>query len=130
MADSLLRSSPSSAKIHGMESVSPRIRRLPYDKNAVTLIAEVLDAEAMSAPFRLPNAEVFQIVVTDLEGRAATMLTLWPSIHRVDIIRTGATIVFTDVRTVDLVPDVEVQFRRSSRELVIVARGGKVIVRA
>jgi len=45
-------------------------------------------------------------------------------------ISASAAIVFTDVRTVDLVDGVEVQFRRSNREMLIVARIGKVIVRA
>jgi hypothetical protein len=58
------------------------------------------------------------------------MLTLWPGIRRIDVIAGPATIVFTDIRSVDLVPDVEVQFRRTNREMLIVARGGKVIVRA
>jgi hypothetical protein len=39
-------------------------------------------------------------------------------------------VVFTDVQTVDLVGTVEVQFRRSNQEMLIIARGGKVIVRA
>jgi hypothetical protein len=39
-------------------------------------------------------------------------------------------VVFTQVQVVDLVPGVEVQFRRATREVLIVARGGKVIVRA
>ncbi|MCC6674370.1 MAG: hypothetical protein IT339_04175, partial [Thermomicrobiales bacterium] len=50
--------------------------------------------------------------------------------HRVDAISPSAAVVFTDVRTVDLVDGVEVQFRRSNREMLIVARIGKVIVRA
>jgi hypothetical protein len=39
-------------------------------------------------------------------------------------------IVFTDVVVVDLVPDVEVQFRRGNGDYLIVAQGGKVVVRA
>jgi hypothetical protein len=34
------------------------------------------------------------------------------------------------VSTVDLVSDLEVQFRRANRDYLIVARGGNVIVRA
>jgi hypothetical protein len=58
------------------------------------------------------------------------MVTLWPGIRRVDVVAGPATVVFTDIAVVDLVPEVEVQFRRTNRELLIVARGGKVIVRA
>ncbi|HYI25079.1 MAG TPA: hypothetical protein VD767_06675, partial [Thermomicrobiales bacterium] len=64
------------------------------------------------------------------QGRPQVMLTLWPGIHRVDVIAGPATVVFTDVDVVDLVPGVEVQFRRRNRELLVVALGGKVIVRA
>jgi hypothetical protein len=107
-----------------------KIRQVRFDVAAVELVAETLGVAAGTAPFRLPSGAVYQIVVPDKEGRPAVMLTLWPSIRRVDAIATAATVVFTDVSTVDLVTDVEVQFRRSNRDYLIVARGGKVIVRA
>jgi hypothetical protein len=106
------------------------IRHIRFDKEAVDLVAETIGGTAGNAPFRLPNATVYQIVVPDKEGKPAVMLTLWPSIRRVDAIAAAATVVFTDVSTIDLVSDVEVQFRRGNRDLLIVARGGKVIVRA
>lgn len=107
-----------------------KIRQVRFDAEAIDLVAETLGVTAGTAPFRLPSGAVYQIVVPDKEGRPAVMLTLWPSIRRVDAIATAATVVFTDVSTVDLVADVEVQFRRSNRDYLIVARGGKVIVRA
>jgi hypothetical protein len=58
------------------------------------------------------------------------MLTLWPAIRRIDAIGSGVTAVFTDLDTIDVVGEIEVQFRRSNRDYLIVARGGKVIVRA
>jgi hypothetical protein len=69
-------------------------------------------------------------MVPGTDGRASAMLTLWPSIRRVDAIGGGSTIVFTDVVTVDLVAGVEVQFRRGNRDYLIVAIGGRLIVRA
>lgn len=107
-----------------------KIRQVRFDVAAIELVAETLGVAAGTAPFRLPSGAVYQIMVPDKEGRPAVMLTLWPSIRRVDAIATAATVVFTDVSTVDLVADVEVQFRRSNRDYLIVARGGKVIVRA
>lgn len=107
-----------------------RIQQIPYNKEAIDLIAETLGVTAGLASFRLPNAAVFQILVPGLAGRPEVMLTLWPSIRRIDAITPSATAVFTDVVSVDLVEDVEVQFRRSTREYLIVARGGKVIVRS
>lgn len=106
------------------------IRHIRFDKEAVELVAETLGVTAGLAPFRLPGGAVYQIMVPDKTGTPAVMLTLWPSLRRVDAIATAATVVFTDVSTVDLVTDVEVQFRRSNRDYLIVARGGKVIVRA
>jgi hypothetical protein len=107
-----------------------RLRQVPYDAAAVALVAAALGASVRLADFRLPGAAVYQVIVDGKEGRPATMLTLWPSIRRVDAIGAAATVVFTDVETVDLVAGVEVQFRRVRREYLIVARGGKIIVRA
>jgi hypothetical protein len=112
------------------ETVQRKIWQVRFNAEAVDLIAETLGVPPGMAPFRLPSGAVYQIVVPDKEGRPAVMLTLWPSIRRVDAIATAATVVFTDVSTVDLVSDLEVQFRRSNRDYLIVARGGKVIVRA
>lgn len=107
-----------------------RIRQIPYNAQAIELIADALDIPVNLADFRLPGAAVYQLVVPGTDGRASAMLTLWPSIRRVDAIGGGATIVFTDVATVDLVADIEVQFRRANRDYLIVARGGRLIVRA
>ncbi|MGH2562023.1 MAG: hypothetical protein ACRDJH_23430 [Thermomicrobiales bacterium] len=114
----------------GTPPVKRRIQQVAFNARCVDLVAETLDGVAANAPFRLPNAAVYQVTVPGTDGRPATMLTLWPSIRRVDAIGAAATVVFTDVLTVDLVEGVEVQFRRGNRDLLIVARGGKVIVRA
>ena len=82
------------------------------------------------APFGLPGAAVYQLLVPGRGERPAAMLTLWPSLRRVDAIAGSATVVFTAVATVDVVDGVEVQFRRDTGEYLIVARGGKIIVRA
>ena len=110
--------------------ISPHIRQVPYDRESIDLIADTLGVEARTAPFRLPNAAVYQVLVPGAAGRPAAMLTLWPSLRRVDAVGGAATVVFTDVVAVALVPDVEVQFRRGNRDCLIVARGGKLIVRA
>lgn len=106
------------------------ITQLPFDERAVESIATALGTPTSRAPFQLPGSTVYQLTIENALGLPATMLTLWPGIGRVDAISPSSTIVFTDVRTVDLVGTVEVQFRRSNREVLIVARGGKVIVRA
>ncbi len=106
------------------------IRQVPYDARCIPLIGETLGGDVTLAPFRLPGAAVHQILVPGSGGRPAAMLTLWPSIRRVDAVGGSATVVFTDVTTVDLVGEIEAQFRRTTREYLIVARGGKIIVRA
>ncbi len=111
-------------------SRSPRIERLAYDAASIERVAETLGVALERAPFRLPSATVWQLTVPGRDDRPAALLTLWPSIRRVDVIAGPATVVFTEVELVELVPDVEVQFRRRGREYLIVARGGKVIVRA
>lgn len=107
-----------------------RIDRLPFDARAIQPIADLLGGEARLADFRLRDADVHQIVVPAADGRVATTLTLWPSLRRVDAIAPGLTVVFTEVETVDLVEGVEALFRRANRDYLIVAIGGKVIVRA
>lgn len=106
------------------------ITHLPFDARAVEPIAAALGGEISRAPFQLPGSTVYQLTVENQHGLPATLLTLWPGLHRVDAISPSSAVVFTDVRTVDLVGTVEVQFRRANREMLIVARGGKVIVRA
>lgn len=111
-------------------SRSPRIETVRFAEPAVALISRLLGVEATTAPFRLPSSTVWQLTVPGAQGRPQAMVTLWPGIGRVDVVAGPATVVFTDIEVVDLVPEVEVQFRRRSREVLIVARGGKVIVRA
>ena len=114
------------------QAQTPRnpIVQLLFDAQAVDPITEALGAILSRAPFQLPGSTVYQLTVENSLGLPATLLTLWPGIARVDAISPSSTVVFTDVRTVDLVGTVEVQFRRTNREMLIIARGGKVIVRA
>lgn len=113
-------------------SRSPLIRTIPFDKEAIDRIADCLGVSATVAPFRLPSSTVWQLTVPGERDRSrpVVLMTLWPGIHRVDVIAGPSTTVFTDVQTVDLVPGVEIQFRRGNRDLLIVAAVGKVIVRA
>jgi hypothetical protein len=101
-----------------------------FDKKAVEVVARALGSESRLAPFQLPGGTVYQITIPNAVGQAGTLLTLWPSIQRVDAISPSSAVVFTDVRTVDVVGEIEVQFRRGNRDYLIIARTGKVIVRA
>jgi hypothetical protein len=98
---------------------------------AKTVETVPLDERSLElADFRLPASRVWRLTVPDERERPAAILTLWPGIGRVDAVNGMATVVFSGVQTIDLVPGVEAQFRRGSREVLIVARGGKIIVRA
>lgn len=109
---------------------APTVRTIPLDEQALDTITETLDGTCELADFRLPASRVWRVTVPGPDDRPAAMLTIWPGIGRVDAVNGMATVVFSGVQTVDLVPGVEVQFRRSSGECLIVARGGKIIVRA
>jgi hypothetical protein len=106
------------------------IVKLPFDQRAVPEIAHLLGVATSLAPFQLPGGEVHQLTLHPPDTPPTVLLTLWPSIKRVDAISASATIVFTRVATVDLVEGVEVIFRRSSSEYLILTVAGKVIVRA
>jgi len=107
-----------------------RIQRIPFDQHCVERVAYALGATWNVAPFGVPGGTVYQITVPDKNDRPGVMLTIWPSLKRIDAISSAATIVFTDVVSVDLVGQIEVQFRRTNRDLLIVTHGGKLIVRA
>ena len=111
-------------------SRSDKIETLRYEDAIIPRIAGLLGVEVQRAPFHLPSSTVWQLTVPGTKGRPVALITLWPEINRVDVVAGSAAIVFTDVRTIDLVPEVEVQFRRGNQEFLIVAVGGRVIVRA
>lgn len=122
--------SDASASGRPVLSRSDKIETLRYEAAIVPRIAELLGVEVQTAPFRLPSSTVWQLTVPGAQGRPVALITLWPEINRVDVVAGSTAIVFTEVRSVDLVPEVEVQFRRAGREFLIVAVGGRVIVRA
>jgi hypothetical protein len=107
-----------------------KIRRIEFNNSAAAEVAAALGGTEGLAPFRLPSGAVYQVVVPGKDDRPATMLTLWPVIRRIDAVGMGVTVVFTDIAAIDIVGEIEVQFRRANREYLIVTRGGKVIVRA
>jgi hypothetical protein len=117
---------------HGPASGPPQrtITKLPFDQRAIPEIAALLGATPTLAPFQLPGGEVHQLTVQRDEDPPTVLLTLWPTIRRIDAISQSATVVFSNVALVELVEGVEVLFRRGSGEYLIVTIGGKVIVRA
>jgi hypothetical protein len=107
-----------------------RLRTVPYEDAMVDTIAEAIDARPNLAPFQLPGASVYQFTLAGSEGRPSAMVTLWPSLRRVDAIGTGAAVVFTRISSVQLVDGVEVQFRRETGEYLVIVKGGRIVVRS
>ena len=107
-----------------------RVRVVPFRDDMVDAIAAALDAEVKLAPFQLPGGKVYQVLVEGDDARPSAMVTLWPSLRRVDAIGQGAAVVFTRVVSAQLVDGIEVLFRRETGEYLVVAKGGRVIVRS
>lgn len=110
--------------------VQREIRTLLFDEAAIPEIAGLLGSAPRPAGFKLREEPVTQLDVPSNSARTPTTLTFWPSLRRVDAIAEGVVVVFTKVVTVDLVEGVEALFRRETGEYLIVAIGGKVIVRS
>ena len=107
-----------------------RIDTLPFSEAIVGPVSALLLGRHRIADFRLRDGEVHQIDVPGQNGETAVMLTIWPTLRRVDAISPALAVVFTGVVSIDLVEGVEVLFRRENGDYLIVAIGGKVIVRA
>lgn len=103
---------------------------MPFEDAMVETISEAIDARPSLAPFQLPGASVYQFTLSGSEGRPSAMVTLWPSLRRVDAIGNGAAVVFTRIATAQLVDGVEVLFRRETGEYLVVTKGGRIVVRS
>ncbi len=98
---------------------------MTFDEDAVHAIAELLGAEARKAPFEVPKlppgrqaaavkpGPVFQMSVRpDQSGGEPLLLTLWPSLGRVDVRLGRSYWALREITSVEIYPGVEVLFRR------------------
>ncbi len=100
---------------------------MTFDEAAVHAIAELLGAEARKAPFEVPKlppglegqpatdkpGPVFQMSVRpDQSGGEPLLLTLWPSLGRVDVRLGRSYWALREITSVEIYPGVEVLFRR------------------
>ena len=94
------------------------------DEPAVRAIADLLGSEARNAPFEVPKlgrghegqpatkpGPVFQMSVRSQELGELLLLTLWPSLGRVDVRLGRSSWVLQGITSVELYPGVEVLFR-------------------
>ncbi|HEU0114060.1 MAG TPA: hypothetical protein VFQ80_05265 [Thermomicrobiales bacterium] len=111
------------------EAATRRERHAPYDRHAAPLIAEALAAELEPLPLSIPGREVFQCILAGQDGRARTLVTLWPWLGRVDLVVGAATITVTGVAMIRIEPGGNVVFCRRSGETIALGRDGRVIAR-
>ena len=96
-----------------------------FDETTVEAIAALLGADARKAPFEVPKlppgaqgqpatqkAPVYQMTVPSAELGQPLLLTLWPSLSRVDVRLGKSYWALRDITSVELYPGVEVLFRR------------------
>ena len=107
-----------------------RLWTVPFRADMIDVIATAIGVESHLAPFQLPGATVYQLTLPGESGRPSALVTLWPSLRRVDAIGGGAAVVFTRIASVQLVSGVEALFRRESGEFLVIAKGGRIIVRS
>ena len=106
------------------------ITHFDYTAECIASVATCFGSVAESASFQLKSGDVQIVEVVPPADGVPTRITFWPSLRRVDASNEAVTVVFTDVASVDIVGSIEVQFRRSNGDLLIVAFTGKVIVKA
>src|SRR3990172_7202198 len=96
-----------------------------FDETTVQAIAALLGAAARKAPFEVPKlppkaqgqpatqkAPVYQMTVPSAELGQPLLLTLWPSLSRVDVRAGKSYWALRGITSVELFPGVEVLFRR------------------
>ena len=111
-------------------NAATKLHVVPFRDDMVDAIAAAIGAQPSLAPFQFPGAAVYQFTVEGSGGRPSALVTLWPSLRRVDAIGAGAAVVFTQIATVQLVAGVEMLFRRESGEYLVIAKGGRIVVRS
>ena len=117
---------------------------MTFDEDTVHAIAELLGAEARKAPFEVPKlppgregqlatdkpGPVFQMSVRSQEIGEPLLITLWPSLGRVDVRLGRSYWALREITSVELYPGVEVLFRRDdpSAFLFISVKGRVALV--
>ena len=98
---------------------------MTFDETTVEAVAGLLGVEARKAPFEVPKlppgaqgqpatekAPVYQIALPSAEHGQPLLLTLWPSLSRVDVRLGKSYWALRGITSVELYPGVEVLFRR------------------
>ena len=97
-----------------------------FDETTVEAVAALFGVDARKAPFEVPKlpagtegqpatekaAPVYQMTVPSAEHGQPLLLTLWPSLCRVDVRLGKSYWALRGITSVELYPGVEVLFRR------------------
>ena len=111
-----------------------------FDETTVEAIAALLGVAARKAPFQVPKlppgtegqratekASVYQMTLPSAEHGRPLLLTLWPSLSRVDVRLGKSYWALKEITSVELYPGVEVLFRREDPSaLLFVSKQGRV----
>ena len=99
---------------------------LPFTEAVVPAIAALLGVAAQVEPYAVRGAPVYRLDVLNASLDITVSVLLWPSLGRVDVRIGDCSMVYKGVATVELLPDVEVIFRRASGEgYLFVSVGGR-----
>jgi hypothetical protein len=102
---------------------------LPFTEAAVLEIAALLGVAATVEPYAVRGAAVYRLAVPNPALALPVIVLLWPSLARVDVRIGDCSVVYRGVTTAELLPGVEVIFRRASVEgYLFVGVGGRASV--
>jgi hypothetical protein len=102
---------------------------LPFTEAAVPEIAALLGVAAVVEPYAVRGGAVYRLEVRNAILDTDIALLLWPSIGRADVRIGDCSMVYKGVTAVELVPDVEVIFRRGTTGgYLFVSVGGRASV--
>jgi hypothetical protein len=99
---------------------------LPFTEAAVGEIAALLGVPACVEPYRVRDAAVYRMTLPNPSLGIEVAVILWPSLGRVDVRLGDCSMVYKGVTEVELIPGVEVIFRRfSDAGYLFVSVGGR-----
>lgn len=102
---------------------------LPFTDAAVLPISALLGVVAAAEPYTVRGTPVYRLDVPNVALGINVTVLLWPSLARVDVRIGDCRIVYRGVAMVELLPGVEVIFRRASGEgYLFVSVGGRASV--
>jgi len=102
---------------------------LAFTDAVVDAVAVLLGVAATAEPYRVHDTSVYRLNVPNASLRTDIVVLLWPSLGRVDVRIGDCSIVYRGVTSVELLPDVEVIFRRQGAAgYLFVSVGGRASV--